>query len=152
MPIIFGGHLRYGERETWPGLVEQIGRDLKIPLPWAELFDDEGDEAGAYALLQAVPSHELLRFAACLLLSQEAREAIRFGGETPHLDFVLGHTSVQQHELKEEDESEHHLSDSADEEIEIPDEDETCQEDEIADDQFSPEDLPKTGVIPVPAT
>ncbi len=103
LPVLQGHYLRYGDPEAWQNMAQQVGREVSISLPWEALFDSPGEQTDVLALLQEVEPADLLLFAACLLLAQEAREAVRFGGPTPHLGFVLGQTEAHQPELPDEE-------------------------------------------------
>ncbi len=103
LPIVRGEFLRWGDRESWRTLVQQIALEVKVHLPWNEIFEPEQSEFQPFTLLQDVAPRELLLFAACLVLAHEAREAVRFGGETPQLHFVLGMAPAEQPELDTSD-------------------------------------------------
>jgi ParB/RepB/Spo0J family partition protein len=103
-------------------LARSVARAAGLVLPWEKLLEAE-DEAVMFDLLAGAPPREadpvetngvdeapahiletpeparLLLFAASLLLAQEVRGAVRFGGETPRLRFVLGPDQEAQLEL-----------------------------------------------------
>ncbi len=51
-------------------------------------------------LLQSIEPAWLLLLTACVLLLQEAREAVHFSNPTPNLDFLLGRKKERQAELE----------------------------------------------------
>jgi ParB/RepB/Spo0J family partition protein len=104
-------------------LAKSVARALGLVLPWDALLEAE-DEAAMFHLLAGSPQAvadrdhqtdegtgasteaaevpepvQLLLFAASLLLVQEVRQAVRFGGQTPRLSFVLGPHHETQLEL-----------------------------------------------------
>jgi ParB family chromosome partitioning protein len=108
---------RYGYDAEHGALARSVARAVGLVLPWDGLLEAE-DEAAMFNLLggnspeetdgaegasaQATEPPEpgqLLLFAASLLLVQEVRSAVRFGGETPRLGFVLGPQHEAQLEL-----------------------------------------------------
>lgn len=103
LPIIAGQHLRYGVMETWRTLSRQVAGELALDLPLEMLLNPETPLTQSLAALQSVNISDLLRFASCLLLAQEARDAVHFGGETPLLAFVLGFPIAAQGELPHEE-------------------------------------------------
>lgn len=100
LPVLQRHHLHYFDPEAWQHLVRQTGRELDVSLDWEALFDTD-DHAEVFELLQEVEPDRLLLFTSCLLLAQEASEAIRFSGTTPNLNFVLGLIEPGQPELTE---------------------------------------------------
>lgn len=113
LPLISGQHLRYGAMDIWRTLSRQVAGELALELPLVELQNPETPLPQSLAALQKVDINDLLRFVACLLLAQEARDAVHFGGETPLLSFVLGFPMLPQGELPHEE--------CPDEELEPPD-------------------------------
>ncbi len=138
-------------------LARSVARAVGLVLPWEALLEAE-DEAALFHLLAGsssvtgLPTEEistvnepsaqdhdakfpepgqLLLFAASLLLVQEVRQAVRFGGETPRLRFVLGPQHQAQLEL---------LSDGAEpDEAELPPHDPgDDEEDPYAAEDFDP--------------
>lgn len=103
LPLITGQHLRYGAMDIWRTLSRQVAGELALELPLVELLNPETPLTQSLAALQKVDINDLLRFVACLLLAQEARDAVHFGGETPLLSFVLGFPMVPQDELPHEE-------------------------------------------------
>ena len=116
--VMLGSELhRYGYDAEHGALARSVARAVGLVLPWDEMLE-AGDEATMFQLLagnipeeadgasaQAVEPPEpgrLLLFAASLLLVQEVRQAVRFGGETPRLGFVLGPDHEAQLQLPEE--------------------------------------------------
>ena len=103
--LLFGHAYHYGNPDMWVMLVRQVGRELDLTLPWEKLFDAETDDAETLSLLQEVQPSRLLLLVRCLMLAQEAQEAIRFANATPDLDLVLGRTTASQPQLQEEPEA-----------------------------------------------
>ena len=103
LPLITGQHLRYGALDIWRTLSRQVAGELALELPLIELLNPETPLTESLAALQKVDINDLLRFVACLLLAQEARDAVHFGGETPLLSFVLGFPMIPQGELPHEE-------------------------------------------------
>jgi len=103
--LLFGHAYHYGNPDVWVMLVRQVGRELDLTLPWEKLFDAETDDAETLSLLQTVEPSRLLLLVGCLMLAQEAQEAIRFANATPDLDLVLDRTTANQPELQEEPEA-----------------------------------------------
>ena len=122
--MVLGSELhRYGYDAEHGALARSVARAVGLALPWDRLLEAE-DEAAMFNLLGGIPSADaapareadgangapaqavevpepgrLLVFAASLLLVQEVRSAVRFGGETPRLRFVLGPQHEAQLEL-----------------------------------------------------
>jgi ParB family chromosome partitioning protein len=149
LPIVRGDFLRYGDQGAWRSLVQQVGLEVKVHLPWNELFESDAaqrSKSQAYTLLEDVPPHRLLLFAACLILAHEAQNVVRFGGETPQLCFVLGLTPSQQSELD--------TSDSTDEvtEGDDPDEEDFDEADSEPLDESFIKNLQERGSEPVLST
>ncbi len=103
LPLITGQHLRYGAMETWRTLSKQVAGELSLSMPLEVLQNLETPLPQSLSALQSVDIGDLLRFVACLLLAQEARDAVHFGGETPLLSFVLGFPMASQGELPHEE-------------------------------------------------
>ena len=82
---------------------DQVAGELALELPLVELLNPETPLPDSLAALQKVDINDLLRFVSCLLLAQEARDAVHFGGETPLLSFVLGFPMIPQGELPHEE-------------------------------------------------
>ena len=105
---------RYGNAEAWETLARAVARELGIVLPWDELFSAYDEASTLGALERAIGAHDaeldpdagapapqrLLLFASALLLADEAQTAVRFGGETPRLNFVIGAQHAEQRELE----------------------------------------------------
>ncbi len=111
---------RYGNSDTWETLARGVAREVGLALPWDELFSTHDEVRTLVALESAFaddaarsdvepttledernsphPSRMLL-FAAALLLADEASTAVRYGGETPRLTFILGTSQTEQREL-----------------------------------------------------
>ncbi len=123
-PVLRGERVGYGSRENWEVLTQSVARELGVRLPWETLFDSHGDGAVLTTLESALarPDRDgqssdapeldgaldptrLLLLATGLLLADEARGAIRWGGETPRLAFVLGLEETAQPELDMEDDA-----------------------------------------------
>lgn len=101
LPVVKGRRMGFfGDPDDWKEMVQQVGKELGLLLPWDELFDPETGAAREFALLTAMEPVQLLLLSACLLLAQEASQVIRFGGDAPALNFVLGHDRVRQLELE----------------------------------------------------
>ena len=117
-PVLRGERVSYGSRENWEALTQSVARQLGVRLPWETLFNSHEDgpvlTAIESALAQpgendqspdapgtdgALDTTQLLLLATGLLLADEARGAIRWGGETPRLAFVLGMEETAQPEL-----------------------------------------------------
>jgi ParB/RepB/Spo0J family partition protein len=96
---------QYSYRGTEPGLsfMRQIGDDLAVELPWESLFDEEVKPAQALQMFQQADARRLLLYLACLLLAEEAAEAVRYARETPLIDAVLGRTDANQVTMEEDD-------------------------------------------------
>ena len=124
-PLLLGEGHRYGSAQTWHELVQSIGRELAILLPWEILFDGETKDGDILRLLEGkdksgdsnevvdgegekavrpeIPRldvKQLLLLCAAVRVGREASEAARYGGETPFLDFVLGLQTATQTELE----------------------------------------------------
>lgn len=103
LPLITGQHLRYGGIESWRTQAQQVAQELTLNLPLEMLLGADTLPAQALVALQDLEVNDLLRFLACLLLAQEARGAVHFGGETPLLSFALGFEVTPQEELPHEE-------------------------------------------------
>lgn len=142
-----------GHGDEHGALAKGVARALGLVLPWDALLEAE-DEAAVFHLLaahdiqsdggaaaSAAPEPgQLLLFAASLLLVQEVRTAVRFGGQTPRLGFVLGPHHEAQLELPadsdEPDEAELPPHDPGDEEEDpFASEDSEFLEEESFDDE-----------------
>lgn len=99
LPLLSGTHLRYGETEAWRAINRQVASELSLDVPWHLCQSDETTTAQVLEALQSHEPHDLLRFVSCLLLAQEALQAVRYGGETPLLSAVLGHQTAIQNQL-----------------------------------------------------
>ncbi|HXI15562.1 MAG TPA: hypothetical protein VNM48_04260 [Chloroflexota bacterium] len=95
-----------GDFESWSLLVRQVVQELEIVVPWQTLCDPDAEEADIMSVLQEVPAADVLLLTGCLWLAIEANTAVRFGGETPDLDLVLGRSAGTQTELPGEDPNE----------------------------------------------
>ncbi len=108
LPFLDGRSVRrnYLDPNHWEAMWRALGEKLEVELPWDELFDDEiqetdqlrilsrhGDEAqkGSEGESQDDPPGALriVLLVAALLVTLEAQEAARWGGETPLLSFIL---------------------------------------------------------------
>ena len=124
-PVLRGERVGYGSRENWETLTQSVARELGLHLPWETLFNSHEDGPVLTALQEALArpdvngqspdapeadgaldTTQLLLLATGLLLADEARGAIRWGGETPRLAFVLGLEETAQPELDMEDDAE----------------------------------------------
>lgn len=139
--VMLGSELhRYGYDAEHGALARSVASALNLTLPWDALLEaedeaamfhllggngtqtDEGTAASAEAAVLPEPG-ELLLFAASLLMVQEVRQAVRFGGETPRLSFVLGPQHEAQLELPADykpDEEELPPHDPGDDEVDFP--------------------------------
>jgi len=130
LPVLQAEFCRYVDSEQWGSLARTVGTSVGVSVPWHDLLDGEKEPAELYALLQeqfqtqrqlkaeahleaeadletegdlkAQEPEQLLLLCVCLLLAYEAQQTVRFGGETPLLDFVLGHSRTEQPELEEQ--------------------------------------------------
>lgn len=92
LPILRSLYHEYGYVQSWREGVKEIANELEVPL--LEEFVSSEDDGEAYAALDAamrqdVAPEKMFLLCACLLLAEEAREAIRFLRETPSLNYVL---------------------------------------------------------------
>ncbi len=119
--LVLRSGARYGSSDAWETLARDVARELGVTLPWEELIstydesstlsslenalafknDDPDEEPQVIEeTFQAPTPHQLLLFVSALLLADEARMAVRYGGETPRLTFLLGTGEVVQPELE----------------------------------------------------
>jgi hypothetical protein len=105
LPVLQAAFCRYVDPEQWRVLARTIIVNCGAFMPWDDLLDAEKEDGELYAelhaQLQAQAPERLLLLCACLLLSYEANQVVRYGGETPGIDFVLGRKPEQQGELDE---------------------------------------------------
>jgi ParB/RepB/Spo0J family partition protein len=103
LPILQMAFGRYGDGEAWANLARTVSASLGVYVPWDDLLDHEKPDGELYALLrepvEGESPEQLLLLCACLLLAYEANGAVRFAGETPRIDFVLGRTEATPPEL-----------------------------------------------------
>ena len=80
--------------------------NVGVFVPWDDLLDEDKEDGELYESAAAANwkrrHRKLLLLCACLLLAYEANQVVRFGGETPGMDFVLGRKPEIQVELGEE--------------------------------------------------
>jgi hypothetical protein len=108
LPVFQAAFCRYVDAEQWQSLTRMVAVSVGVFVPWDDLLDEEKEDRELYDLLhshlQAQAPEKLLLLCACLLLAYEANQVVRFSGETPGLDFVLGRKPEVQPELEEESE------------------------------------------------
>lgn len=102
-PILRLEYRSYIQPDAWCSFVQGIAAHLEIELLWSEILDREKPLQSGLKQLQAVEPEMLLRLGAGLILAQEAETAIRYAGETPQLDSVLGREASRQTELEPDD-------------------------------------------------
>lgn len=119
--LVLRSGARYGNSETWETLARGVAREVGLALPWDELFSTHDEVRTLDALESALVnddarsdgeatasedernfprSSRMLMFATALLLADEASTAVRYGGDTPRLTFILGTNQTQQRELE----------------------------------------------------
>lgn len=105
LPVLQAQFCRYVDEEQWQNLTRTVASSLGVLVPWEELLYSDQEDGELYALLHAQletqAPEKLLLLCASLLLAYEANQTVRFGGETPGLNFVLGRQPAQQIELDE---------------------------------------------------
>jgi ParB/RepB/Spo0J family partition protein len=109
LPVLQAAFCRYMDPEQWQALARTVAVNAGVFVPWDDLLDEETADGELYELLmgqlEAQKPEKLLLLCACLLLAYEANQVVRFGGETPGIDFVLSRKPEQQRELEEQEES-----------------------------------------------
>ena len=106
-PVLRGEGRPYVQPEAWRAFVQSIAAHLEIEEPLDALFDRETSVPDGLKRLQAIPSKQLLRLGASVILGTEAQTAVRFAGETPQLDAVLGRETALQTEFDPDGEPDH---------------------------------------------
>lgn len=115
LPICQAAFCRYVDAEQWQALARGVSTQIGVFLPWNDLLEDEEEHLELYrqiyGQLETQTPERLLLLASCLLLAYEANQVVRFGGETPGIDFVLGRkpaeqTSLEDHEEQPDEQSE----------------------------------------------
>ena len=110
LPVFRAEFCRYVDEEQWQSLTRLVGSNVGVFVPWDDVLDGDKEDLELYDLLSGqlatqAPERYLL-LGVCLLLAYEANQVVKFGGETPGIDFVLGRKPAQQQELEEETEGE----------------------------------------------
>lgn len=98
-PILRGESRPYIQPEAWRSFVQSIASHLEIELPLGSILDREVGLTDGLKRLQSLPPELLLRLGASVILGTEAQTAVRFAGETPQLDVVLGREAALQTEF-----------------------------------------------------
>lgn len=101
-PILNGENFRYGEPEAWTEVVEQVARDIGMAPPDSLPEAEPNDDVGTPPWITLEPQR-LLLLTACVLLAEEARDAVHYSDQTPEHDFVLGRSKATQPELPEQE-------------------------------------------------
>lgn len=112
-PILRLEYRSYIQPDAWQSFVQGIAANLEIELPWSQILDRETPLQSGLKQLQAVEPQMLLRLGAGLILAQEAETAIRYAGETPQLDIVLGREVACQTELEPSDDEDEEPDDNS---------------------------------------
>jgi ParB/RepB/Spo0J family partition protein len=92
IPLLHSMYDEFGYEESWRDGIEEVAKELDIPIVDAFL-DAEGESEAYAALYEAMAedgtTEKVLLLCACLLLAVEARISVHQPRATPALDFVL---------------------------------------------------------------